>query len=151
MKTKEVKVVQDQQNPVPTEILAESIRTISEGIRKLRAGPLNERCLVLLIQESVCGHQTGRKSLSRADIKAVLDATESLKQIYLKGTGCTENRGQNHMEPLIALMVWLCGSQKNVKSYTVEQGGRIEVVCKSYAPSIYVNGSASVTPLTLSN
>lgn len=83
MKTKEVKLVQDPEKPVPTDILAESIRTISDGVRKLRAGPLNERCLVLLIQESVCGHKTGRKSLSRSDIKAVLDAAESLKKTYL--------------------------------------------------------------------
>lgn len=71
-----VAVRQDETKPVPVEVLAESIRHISEGVRKLRAGPLNDKALLLLIH-----HSTG---VAQRDIKAVLDGIESLDTAYLR-------------------------------------------------------------------
>lgn len=78
-----VTVRQDEHKPVPVEVLAQSIKDISAGIRKLREGPLNEKALLLLIQ-----HATPSKGYSGrigiGEIKNVLDGMESLERTYLK-------------------------------------------------------------------
>lgn len=61
------------------EVLASSIKIIAEGVKKLRAGALNEKCILLLI-EHACTPKVGKKQ-----IKAVLDALEGLSDEYLKG------------------------------------------------------------------
>lgn len=83
---KKVIVKQDDVNPMPVEIMAESIRGISEGIRKLRAGPLNEKTLLLLIQHAApnVGGKYKNGIISQKDIAAVLEGIESLERIYLK-------------------------------------------------------------------
>lgn len=78
MARKQITVIQDKDNLVPTEVLAQEIQNISSGIRKLRQGRLNDRALLLLIQNSVPG------SISIKTIRDVLDSIESLEQTYLK-------------------------------------------------------------------
>lgn len=76
-------VKQDAEKPVPVEVLAESIKAISEGVRKLRAGPLNDKALLLLIHHaSPGGYRTPRPSMH--DIRAVLDGMDALEATYLK-------------------------------------------------------------------
>lgn len=76
---------QSSQNDVPTEILADSIVAIAEGIRKLRAGRLNERALLLLIQHAAPAPSSFRtKPVSQKDVRAVLDGIENLEAAYLK-------------------------------------------------------------------
>ena len=65
---------------VPIEVMADAVVAISESIKKMRAGPLNERALLLLIQHAI--PMSGRPTAKQ--IKAVLDAAESLKTLYLK-------------------------------------------------------------------
>lgn len=78
MARKQITVIQDKDNLVPTEVLAQEIQNISSGVRKLRQGRLNDRALLLLIQNSVpC-------SISIKTIRYVLDSIESLEQTYLK-------------------------------------------------------------------
>lgn len=76
---------QDEERPVPIEVLAESIKAISDGVKKLRAGPLNERALVLLIQHAAPNiGKWGTNRIGMTEIKAVLEGMESLETAYLK-------------------------------------------------------------------
>ena len=77
-----VSVKQDPEKPVPIEVLAESIKTIAQGVRKLRAGPLNDRCLFLLVQHAA--PKVDYKTISARDIKAVFDGIDSLENEYLR-------------------------------------------------------------------
>lgn len=80
---KEVIVKQDEQKPIPVEVLAASIKAISDGITKLRAGPLNERALVLLIVNAAPNIGYG-KNVTAKHVRAVLDGISSLEHEYLK-------------------------------------------------------------------
>lgn len=71
-----------------TAVLASEIQRISGGIKRLRAGKLNDDTLVLLIQHaapSVRSSRTLNKSpLSTRAIRAVLDGLENLALAHLK-------------------------------------------------------------------
>jgi hypothetical protein len=69
-------VKQNPEKEIATEVIAESIVAISDGIKKLRAGRLNDRALVLLLHDV-----TG---VARRDIKVVLDGLQSLESTYIK-------------------------------------------------------------------
>lgn len=87
MKTKEIIVKQNEENPVPVEIMAEAIIAISQGVKKLRAGPLNERALLLLITNAapMAGKSLySRTPVSQKHVKAVLAGIEQLEREYLK-------------------------------------------------------------------
>lgn len=74
-----------RQNPdkeVPTEVLADAIIAISEGVKKLRAGRLTDKALYLLIQHAA--PSVGNKPLSQKEIKAVLEGAESLARTFIK-------------------------------------------------------------------
>lgn len=71
-------VLQEADKPVPVEVLAEAIKTIAQGVRRLRQGPLNDRALFLLIQNAAPG------TLSIKDIKAVFSGIDSLEAEYLR-------------------------------------------------------------------
>lgn len=80
-----VAVKQNPEKEVPTEVLAESIVAISEGIRKLRGGRLTDRALLLLIQDAApsVGHRPP-KPVSQREIKAVLEGIEGLERLFIK-------------------------------------------------------------------
>ncbi len=63
---------------VATEVIAQSIKEIADGMRKLRAGQMNERALLLLIQ-----HSTPSR-IGVSAILEVLNALDSLDRSYLK-------------------------------------------------------------------
>lgn len=71
-------IKQNPDEPVPTEVLADSIKEIAEGIRHLRTGRLNDRALILLIQDAAAG------PLSKSDIRLVLDSIDSLEKTFLR-------------------------------------------------------------------
>lgn len=81
-----VVVRQDEQKPVPVEVLAASIRSISDGIKKLRAGPLNDKAIVLLIQHAAphVGGRSGYGQISTKEIRAVIEGMDALEATYLK-------------------------------------------------------------------
>jgi hypothetical protein len=81
-KTSEVKVVQGEE-PMPVEIIADHIKTISEGMKKLLNGPLNEKALFLLIQNAAPTFRNGRK-ISLTEISTVIEGIESLEKTYLR-------------------------------------------------------------------
>jgi hypothetical protein len=84
-KTAAVVVKQPEIDPVPLEIMAQSIVAISEGIKKLRATRLNERALVLLIQHAAPSvGRFGTDPSSQKQVRAVLAGIEGLEREYLK-------------------------------------------------------------------
>lgn len=83
---KRVKITHSADDPVPVEIIASSIRSIAAGIKALRAGPLNEKTLRLLIQHAspYIGAKHMKKKISASEVGAVLDGMESLQRECLK-------------------------------------------------------------------
>lgn len=79
-----VRVTHTESTDVPIEVLAESIVSMSQGIKKLRAGKLNDRALYLLIQGAAPYPIANGKPLTIAQIKAVFAGIESLEATYLK-------------------------------------------------------------------
>jgi hypothetical protein len=71
-----VKVVQDELDPVPVELLATSIWDIAEAAKRMEASGLKRDGLVILLAESA-----GEK---RTSVRAVLFALERLADDYLK-------------------------------------------------------------------
>lgn len=78
MPAKHLVLKQAAEKPVPVEVLAEHIQAISQGIRKLREGPLNDRCLFMLVQHAA------PVQLGIGTIKAVFDGIDSLEHEYLR-------------------------------------------------------------------
>ncbi len=80
---KEVTVKQrENAPPIPTEVIADEIRAISQGIKKLRDGRLSERALIVLITHAT--PTVGYAKVSGKTVKAVLEGMESLERVYLK-------------------------------------------------------------------
>lgn len=82
---KKVTITQDQEKIVPVEVLAQSILSISEGIKKLRSTKLNDKALFLLIQNNTFikkGYASSKCSM--VDVKAVIESIETLATAYLK-------------------------------------------------------------------
>lgn len=77
----------NEEAPISTEIIADCVVAIAEGVKKLRAGRLNERALILLIQHASPNVRQGRYStspISSKTVRAVLAGMESLEREYLK-------------------------------------------------------------------
>lgn len=79
-----VVVKQDQEKPVPTEIMAKAIVDISEGVKKLRAGPLTDKALLLLIQHAAPTKGYSGQRYGISEIKDILDGIENLEKAYVK-------------------------------------------------------------------
>lgn len=75
--SKKIKVTKSDP-PETTEILAEAIVKISDSMNSLVKSGLNEKAIILLIQG-----QPG-VTLSRSDIKDVLDGLKQLKGFYCR-------------------------------------------------------------------
>ncbi len=74
MKTK---LIQKPDEPeVPAEILAQSIETVANGMRKILSTRLSKRALMILIRDAC--------NLSLTEIGNVLDAIENLDKRFLK-------------------------------------------------------------------
>jgi hypothetical protein len=81
-----VDVVQQAGAEVTVEVLADAIVAIASGIKRLRSGRLNEKALVLLIQNAAPSSRSGYKSrkASMGEVEAVLAGIEALERTYLK-------------------------------------------------------------------
>lgn len=85
-----IAVKQDENEEIPVEVLATSIRAIAAGINNLRKGPLGDKALILLISNN-CQKRNGRgylvkHTVSPGTIKVVLDSISSLQSAYFKKT-----------------------------------------------------------------
>lgn len=80
-----VTVKQDEVKPVPVEVLADSIVAISDGVKKLRSGRLNDRALMLLIQHAApnVGGRYNQGQVPMKHVRAVIEGMESLERVYL--------------------------------------------------------------------
>jgi len=58
------------------EAIAQAIQDTADGIRKIRAGKLNDKALILLIQYA--------SGVPQKDVKKVLDGIEAMPGLYLK-------------------------------------------------------------------
>lgn len=76
MKKSKVEIIQNKENPIPVEILADSIKEISEGMRQINKSKLNRIALLVLLK-----HSTG---VSMKDLSLVLDSIASLEKDYCK-------------------------------------------------------------------
>lgn len=65
--------------------IADEIRRVSKAVRRFRDGPINRRCVGVLLRDA-----TG---LGLNDIYAVMDGLESLEERYLKDEGGEKERG----------------------------------------------------------
>lgn len=80
---KEIKVTQNEEAPIAVEVIADSIKGISEGIKKLRSTKLNDKGLFILIHHA-CGSTYANPRPSVKTIMTVLEGIESLERTYLK-------------------------------------------------------------------
>ena len=81
---KQVKVVQKEPpaDEIPTEILASAIVAISETMKRLRSGRLNDKGLYLLIQNAAPTIDGSKVTVK--EIKAVMEGLASLEATYIK-------------------------------------------------------------------
>ena len=79
-----LKVIETDQ--VPLEILADSIKSISIGMKKLLDSPLKLNALHLLIQHASSGYRVGysTRKPTITEIKAVIEGINNLEKAYLK-------------------------------------------------------------------
>jgi hypothetical protein len=82
MAEKKIKIVQEEGNEVPVEIIAKHIISISEGIKKLLNGPLNEKALLLLIQNAAPSTSYGKIGIT--EIRSVIEGISSLEKTYIR-------------------------------------------------------------------
>lgn len=81
---KKVKVIQDEAKPIATEVIADAIVAISDGIKKLRSGRLNDKALFLLIQTASPARNNNYQKVGIYEVRAVLEGIESLESTFLK-------------------------------------------------------------------
>lgn len=65
---------------IPTEIIADAIVKLSDGMAQLQRGALNDRALLLLIQHAC----PSADRPSTKQIKTILTAIEGLKREYIR-------------------------------------------------------------------
>jgi hypothetical protein len=80
---KTVAVQQRTGAEVATEVMAEAIVAISSGIKRLRAGKLNDKALYLLIQHSAPTTASGQR-IPISTITDVIEGLDSLSETYLR-------------------------------------------------------------------
>ena len=75
MKKEKLHVTPDPSGKITAEVMAKSIKDISEGMKALTGGRLKERAIVILLHNSCCVNVT--------DILKVLTAIKDLEKEYL--------------------------------------------------------------------
>lgn len=81
---KNLTVAQVEGAEVATEVLAQSIVAISDGIKRLRAGKLNDKALTILIQQAAPTQGLNGSRIPLSTIKDVLDGMASLEATYIR-------------------------------------------------------------------
>lgn len=69
-----MKIINNEENPVEKEILAEAIVRMSEGVQKLSKNGLNKKAIIILIQDQT--------KFSKREIESVIDAIGQLQRLY---------------------------------------------------------------------
>lgn len=84
---KTIKVQQRMEAEVAVEIMAEAIIAISQGIKRLRAGKLNDKALYLLIQHAAPTQGAASQRIPISTIRDVIEGLDSLEQTYIRKPG----------------------------------------------------------------
>ncbi len=74
-----IKIKKSEDSPEPVELLAKSIIEVANGFEKLQNSSLNQRAIVVLLQDGI-----GGAKISKQQIKLVLDNLPRLKAWYTK-------------------------------------------------------------------
>lgn len=75
MSLKKLIVKQTEKDPIPTEIIAQSIVDISAGMKQIRNGRLTHKALVLLLSYA--------SGISQRDVTAVIDGLNNLERLFI--------------------------------------------------------------------
>lgn len=75
MNKQRVNIKQNEDNPVPKDILAEAIVKMSKAVQDLKRSGLNEKAIIVLVQDIT--------KLPKSDIRAVLNAQYQLAKDYV--------------------------------------------------------------------
>lgn len=81
---RQIVVKQDEKAPIATEVIASSIQAISEGMKALRSGRLNDRAIVLLVHAATKPVSPYKQKASQQDVRCVLEGIESLADQFLR-------------------------------------------------------------------
>lgn len=73
---RQVKVVQQEENPIPVEIMGQAIVDIGTAMKRISSSRLNRKCLVVLLAHST--------DLPMSKVEYVLNALDQLEATYLK-------------------------------------------------------------------
>lgn len=73
---KAIRVIQDEEKPVPKEVLAEAIVKIGAAADALKASGLNEKAIVILLSDAT--------KVGKPDIRAVLNGLRQLRAWYCR-------------------------------------------------------------------
>ena len=71
-----IKVIKNEENPEPTEVLAEAVIRISENLQKLEKSGLNKRAIVVLVHDYT--------KVAKRDIELILESLAVLKGWYCR-------------------------------------------------------------------
>ena len=77
--TTTIKVKTNEENPEPVEIIADAIIRVAEGFEKMKASPLTERAIILLLHDAI-----GSAHITKKQIGYVLNYAPLLKEHYIK-------------------------------------------------------------------
>ena len=66
----------ENEDPIPVEILAQSIKKISDSFKRMKAAGLSDRAIVVLLHDA--------SGIGKPAIKCILAAMEDLERLYLK-------------------------------------------------------------------
>jgi hypothetical protein len=79
MNKPQIKIIKDENNPEPVELLAKSIIEVAEGFEKLKKSKLTQRAIIVLLQDGI-----GPSKINKQQIALVLDNLPRLKAWYIK-------------------------------------------------------------------
>jgi hypothetical protein len=91
---KDIAVKQLEGAEIATEVLASAIVSISAGVKRLRAGKLNDKALHLLIQHASPTQGVSGLRIPISTIKDVLDGLSSLEAAYIRKPGAATKGGR---------------------------------------------------------
>lgn len=78
MRNKKPQEEQPAKPPIDVDALADAIKSLSDGAKKMHAGRLGKRAIIILLHDA-CGG-----SVTKTDVERVLDAMPELEKRFLR-------------------------------------------------------------------
>ena len=83
-----------KQPPNVQEQILEQMQAISAGVKKLWEGPINDRAILLLLQDAIGNRPGTYRQFGTKDIQAVLDGMAAMESHFLKSPEDYERRNE---------------------------------------------------------